>query len=469
MATKRKVSGSSKKRLVKNSKVRLAAIRDHRKKLLITLMSVMATVCFLAVGVLASARSFSIEVANVLDIALENVEGTLLANRTGGVVYNADLNEDPVVATDISDSVIYQTETGVNSDNLSVIQQQVNVNKDNNYITYVFEFTRDENAVLDTYIYLVDSTDLALENNSKVTISYKYDQFSSRTATEGSYANTIIPYDTSAETGTILCVNSSMQKLFIEAKLELDVSDDVKIDEVYWRFEVFFDINNPILNPPVATVVENDLMISEIPDAVSYNVYAIDNSDLNAVNLNYSALGDEHPIYGTLIANITDLTSPYVLSANEYLELGKSYTINVAGVKSNGSVGAVSKATENYQVPSYNILVTDNGGTLSNSATAVKQGGSYTANVTFTHSGDQSVVVMMGGVDVTSTAYNSGTKAINIASVTGNLEITVSSVSNDVTFTITSNDISSSSSYGGDISVVNPSTATKENVDDYVG
>lgn len=39
-----------------------------------------------------------------------------------------------------------------------------------------------------------------------------------------------------------------------------------------------------------------------------------------------------------------------------------------------------------------------------------------------------SVVITMGGVDITSTAYNSGTGAISIASVTGNIVITATAV-----------------------------------------
>ena len=39
-----------------------------------------------------------------------------------------------------------------------------------------------------------------------------------------------------------------------------------------------------------------------------------------------------------------------------------------------------------------------------------------------------SVVITMGGTDITSTAYNSGTGAISITSVTGNIVITATAV-----------------------------------------
>lgn len=61
----------------------------------------------------------------------------------------------------------------------------------------------------------------------------------------------------------------------------------------------------------------------------------------------------------------------------------------------------------------------------SNTVTAIAQGKSYTA--TITPSGDaaiDSVVVTMGGVDITSTAYANG--VINIANVTGDIVITAS-------------------------------------------
>ena len=61
----------------------------------------------------------------------------------------------------------------------------------------------------------------------------------------------------------------------------------------------------------------------------------------------------------------------------------------------------------------------------SNKATKISEGSSYSAILTGVASGD-TVAVTMGGTAVTSTAYNSTNKTINIDSVTGNIVVTVS-------------------------------------------
>ena len=70
------------------------------------------------------------------------------------------------------------------------------------------------------------------------------------------------------------------------------------------------------------------------------------------------------------------------------------------------------------------------GCTTSNNATEVVNGSSYSATITadtnYTLTG-ATVSIRMVGVDITSTAYNNGT--INIASVTGNVVITITAVS----------------------------------------
>ena len=61
----------------------------------------------------------------------------------------------------------------------------------------------------------------------------------------------------------------------------------------------------------------------------------------------------------------------------------------------------------------------------SNKAKKISEGSSYSAILTGVASGD-TVAVTMGGTAVTSTAYNSTKKTIDIASVTGNIVVTVS-------------------------------------------
>lgn len=80
------------------------------------------------------------------------------------------------------------------------------------------------------------------------------------------------------------------------------------------------------------------------------------------------------------------------------------------------------------------------GCTISNSASRVDYGEAYTAALT-PESGKTltSVVIKMGGVDITATAYSAGSGAINIAKVTGAIAITAAASAPSVTYTITRN------------------------------
>lgn len=98
---------------------------------------------------------------------------------------------------------------------------------------------------------------------------------------------------------------------------------------------------------------------------------------------------------------------------------------------------AISYGEEVY----YNISKTlGSHAVMSNSATSILEGEAYSSTVgtdLATYS-IQSVVVTMGGVDITSTAYSNGT--ISIASVTGNISITVTTsgytnLANDIGYT----------------------------------
>lgn len=91
------------------------------------------------------------------------------------------------------------------------------------------------------------------------------------------------------------------------------------------------------------------------------------------------------------------------------------------------------------------------GCTISNSASQVDYGEAYTATIT-PESGKTitSVVIKMGGVDITSTAYSAGSGAINIAKVTGAITITAAASALSVTYTITRNLTNCASSNAAD-------------------
>ena len=89
-----------------------------------------------------------------------------------------------------------------------------------------------------------------------------------------------------------------------------------------------------------------------------------------------------------------------------------------------------------YQTITKNLT----GCTISNNASQVDYGEAYTATIA-AESGKTitSVVIKMGGVDITSTAYTAGSGAINIAKVTGAVTIIAVATMPSVTYTITRN------------------------------
>lgn len=89
-----------------------------------------------------------------------------------------------------------------------------------------------------------------------------------------------------------------------------------------------------------------------------------------------------------------------------------------------------------YQTITKNLT----GCTISNSASQVEYGDSYTATIAADDGKElTSVVIKMGGVDITATAYSSSSGAINIAKVMGAVTITAAASALLVTYTITRN------------------------------
>lgn len=81
---------------------------------------------------------------------------------------------------------------------------------------------------------------------------------------------------------------------------------------------------------------------------------------------------------------------------------------------------------EDITVPTYTVTNTLTGCTTSNAATSANEGSAYSATITaasgYTLTG-ATVQITMGGTDITASAYSNGT--ISIASVTGNIVITI--------------------------------------------
>lgn len=103
---------------------------------------------------------------------------------------------------------------------------------------------------------------------------------------------------------------------------------------------------------------------------------------------------------------------------------GKTTSFVVVGVADSGD-------EENPTPATYTITNTLTNVTNNNSTASVTEGEGYVATLTAAEGCElDSVTVTMGGVDVTATAYSGG--VVNIASVTGNVVITATAVSDEV-------------------------------------
>lgn len=100
-------------------------------------------------------------------------------------------------------------------------------------------------------------------------------------------------------------------------------------------------------------------------------------------------------------------------------------TALIAALGSNESGGGDTPTVKTYTITN-NLTHCSN----SNTSTSVNENSNYAATITPTESytlTGANISITMGGVDITSTAYNNGT--INIASVTGNIAITITATS----------------------------------------
>ena len=207
--------------------------------------------------------------------------------------------------------------------------------------------------------------------------------------------------------------------------------------------------------------VNNDYM-----DEYTYYLQVENN---NAINIDVSV--EQISINETDYADFTvklnreienDITV-YLVNSNDYISLNKS---NLTFTKDNWNVEQTVRVTASHQADNYdtllsnislsceganskNITVTVNnidvppvtyysvgktltGCTLSNSATQVEENTNYSANINLEENYKiQSVTVTMGGIDITSTAYNSSNNSISISSVTGNIEISITCIEED--------------------------------------
>ena len=128
--------------------------------------------------------------------------------------------------------------------------------------------------------------------------------------------------------------------------------------------------------------------------------------------------------YGGKVVKV-EATSAEAIEWHQCPEAVRNFLANVTYDPSDYSTSQIANyapATLHwYQTITKNLT----GCTISNSASQVDYGEAYTATIT-PESGKTitSVVVKMGGADITATAYTASSGAINIAKVTGAVTIT---------------------------------------------
>ena len=166
--------------------------------------------------------------------------------------------------------------------------------------------------------------------------------------------------------------------------------------------------------------------------------YSVTNTLTNCSNSNSAVSAAENAAYsGTLTAN-TGYTLGTVTVTMGGVDITSSAYSN--GVISIAAVTGNIVITASAAANTYTVSNTLSHCANSNSAVSATHGSSYSGTVTadsgYTLS---SVTVTMGGVNVTSSAYNSSTGVISIASVTGNIAIVCSASAQPVETTLFSN------------------------------
>lgn len=144
----------------------------------------------------------------------------------------------------------------------------------------------------------------------------------------------------------------------------------------------------------------------------------------------------------------TSITEPAVPVKDGYTGEWESYTLN----NTNITVNAVY--TENAPAVTTHGVTLNGTNCTSDGASSVNEGAAYTAKLTPSNGKNMiyTASVKMGGDDITDSAYNSATNTVNIAKVTGKVEITARAIKNllPLAVDVNGNDYVGSHANGGD-------------------
>lgn len=137
----------------------------------------------------------------------------------------------------------------------------------------------------------------------------------------------------------------------------------------------------------------------------------------------------------TTLKGVQDSNSNYVqftITTGHAQSSGASYIrICCANITTNSIVSVNEEIKYADEISAFTVTNTLSNVTTSNTVNNIAKNAKYTATLTpNVNCSMSSVKVTMGGVDITSSAYNSSTRVISIASVTGNVIITATATKN---------------------------------------
>lgn len=183
-------------------------------------------------------------------------------------------------------------------------------------------------------------------------------------------------------------------------------------------------VGTPLVANEAADMTETDKIYVYIGNEVGYT-----NGNWYYFNGTSWASGGEYASGQSGISDNARNLLKYILDRVAYIQTGMEVYVNALYQ----ALKITGPAPEQYTILNTLVNVTN-----SNGATSIAEGSAYSATLSI-ESGYTwgTVSVSMGGTDITSTAYNSSTHAISIASVTGDIVIIASATAPVTTYLIT--------------------------------
>lgn len=160
-------------------------------------------------------------------------------------------------------------------------------------------------------------------------------------------------------------------------------------------------------------------------------VFSISNTLTNCSSNNSATTAEYGSSYSAVItannkhelSNVTVVMGGIDVTSSVY----SGGTISISSVE--GDIAIIANAIATETVTTYTIVKTLNGCTLSNTATEISAGSSYKTSIILEDNYEiSSVRITMNDIDITSGSYYDSSKYIDISSVTGDIEINVTTI-----------------------------------------